>query len=75
MQVLNNEMRNIENCIDRLVEFADYNKMPEWLQDLVIKTDVSRLHIHKRLKKQNRRTADYIAEKRLTDKNYGRTKK
>lgn len=75
MQVLKEEMKCIENCLDRVIEFADYNTMPHWLQDLVIEADKTRMEVHKRLRKQNRKTADYIADKRLTDKNYGRSKK
>lgn len=75
MQVLKEEMKCMENCIDRLIEFADYNTMPQWLQDLVIEADKTRMEVHKRLKKNNRRMADYVAERRLTDKNYARSKK
>ena len=44
-------------------------------QDIIIEADVVMVNLCKKRKRDNERTAEYIAEKRKTDKNYARSKK
>ena len=75
MQLTLEQYNAICKAIELLPKGKRFNALPEEKQYIISKADTELLNIYNRYKKEKRRTADYIAEKRKTDKNYARPKK
>ena len=75
MFVTKEEFKTIENLANVLCTVWDFVAMPKELQDAITAYDMTLMHLIKKKKASNKKTAEYIAEKRKSDKNYARSKK
>ena len=57
---------------DFVPQGAEFENLPKEQQEAIVKADTAIVNILKRHKAQNRKTADYIANKRKQNKNYAR---
>lgn len=74
MNIRVDEFNALQEAIMMLPVGDEFSKLPKEKQSVIINADTALCEIWSRHKKQNRKTADYIAEKRKTNKNYARSK-
>lgn len=74
MQIKKDEFEAIENALMLLPCGEWFKRLNDETQTIIINADVAMVNILKRKKKSNKKTAEYIAERRKTDKNYARKK-
>ncbi len=72
MNLTNNDFLAIEKALALLPHGEDFNNLTKETQEIIIKADQVMINLYKKKKANNKRTADYIAEKRKTNKNYAR---
>ena len=73
MQVLKSELEAIEEVFNKhLPKGAEFNALPEETQNAILEASVALVHIRKRWKKTNDRTAKYVAEKRKFNPKFAR---
>ena len=73
MQVLRNELEAIEKVFNSyLPKGAEFNALTEDAQNAILDASIALVHIRKRWKKANERTAKYVAEKRKINPNFAR---
>jgi len=59
-----------------LLPFGDaFTALPKEEQDTIVAAQVVLIDLYRKKKVSNKKTADYIANKRKTDKNYARSRK
>ena len=74
MQINKDEFEAIEKALMMLPHGEYFKRLNEETQAIIINADIAMVNILKRKKKSNKKTAEYIAERRKTDKNYARKK-
>ena len=74
MQIKKDEYEAIENALMLLPQGEWFKRLNEETQTIIINADIAMVEILKRKKRSNKKTAEYIAERRKTDKNYARKK-
>ena len=74
MQIKKDEYEAIENALMLLPQGEWFKRLNEETQTIIINADIALVEILKRKKRSNKKTAEYIAERRKTDKNYARKK-
>ena len=72
MQVKKSEYDAIAKALELLPSGVNFKELNAETQNIILNADNAMLNILRRKKDQNRKTADYIAEKRKTNKNYAR---
>ena len=59
---------------DLLFEIVDFKTLTSEQKDMILRSDNAIIEAIRRKRKTNKRTREYIAEKRKIDKNYARKK-
>ena len=59
---------------DLLFEIVDFKTLTSEQKDMILRSDNAIIEAISRKRKTNKRTREYIAEKRKVDKNYARKK-
>ena len=57
---------------DLLFEICDFKALTQEQKDMILRSDNAIIEAIRRKRKTNKRTREYIAERRKTDKNYAR---
>lgn len=66
------EFKAIEKALMLLPNGEEFRKLNKEEQDIVVNANVTMINLLKKRKKNNKKTAEYIAEKRKENKNYAR---
>lgn len=72
MNVTNADFKAIENALRILPHGKDFDKLDKDTQAIIVDADETMLKLYRKKKETNKRTLDYINEKRKTNKNYAR---
>jgi hypothetical protein len=68
------EFKAIEKALMLLPNGEEFRKLNKEEQDIIVNANVTMINLLKKRKKNNKKTAEYIAEKRKKDSNYARSK-
>ena len=74
MYLTNEEFRAIDKALMMLPSGNKFATLREEEQDIIINAKVVMANLLKKRKVSNKKTAEYIAEKRKKDSNYARSK-
>ena len=72
MNVTNSDFEAIKKALELLPHGVELKALSDDEQKTIINADAIMIKLYKKKKAGNKRTAEYIAEKRKTDKNYAR---
>ena len=72
MFIKKNEFETLKAISRLLPNGEDFEALPEADRAIITTFDTLLVNLHKRQQASNRKTADYIAEKRKINKNYAR---
>ena len=72
MYITRNDFNTLKKAVELLPHEAQFNNLTEDQRNIIIKADAVLIELLKKRKKDNKRQAAYIAEKRKTNKNYAR---
>lgn len=72
MFLKNKEYETLKSIMSLFPTGEDFQKLPEDQKALIEKYDTLMLVLYRRKQEGNKKTAEYIAEKRKTNKNYAR---
>ena len=72
MYITKNDFNTLKNAVELLPHEKQFNNLTEEQKNIIIKADAVLIELLKKRKKDNKRQAAYIAEKRKTNKNYAR---
>lgn len=72
MNITNSQMKALMDVYAILPHDRDFANLPKHKQDIIVRYDVVLLDLMKKKIKDNKRTAEYIANKRKENKNYAR---
>ena len=75
MYLTNEEFNTIKKALELLPHGNSFIKLSKKKQDIIISADDTMVKLLQKQKANNKKTAQYIAEKRKTNKNYARRKK
>ena len=75
MIITNADFEILEKAIMLLPKGAEFEALSTSDQLKIVDADMVLCRLIKKKKEQNKRTAEYIAERRKTDKNYARSRK
>lgn len=75
MNITNKDFEAIEKAVLLLPAGEAFSRLNKETQQIIIDADVVLTKLIHKKKEQNRKTAEYIAERRKTDKNYARPRK
>lgn len=74
MNVTTKDFKALEEALALFPTGDDFASLPAEVQNIIVEADSVLVRLEKKRRASNKRTADYIAEKRRTDKNYARGK-
>lgn len=74
MNMTNSDFKKIEAALMLFPNGKEFEALPQEEQDIIIEAEMVMMNLLKKKKRDNKRTSEYIAEKRKTDKNYARRK-
>lgn len=72
MNITNSDYKAIERALRLLPQGEEFNALPENEQKTILNAELIMIKLYKKRKANNKRAAEYIAEKRKTNKNYAR---
>lgn len=72
MYITKNDFNTLKKAIELLPHEEQFNNLTEDHKNIIIKADAVLIELLKKRKKDNKRQAAYIAEKRKNNKNYAR---
>lgn len=72
MYITNDQFAALEKALDLLPKGEDFNRLDKETQNIIYNADKTMLVLQRKKKKDNKRVAEYIKEKRKTNKNYAR---
>lgn len=72
MYITRNDFNTLKKAVELLPHEEQFNNLTEDQKNIIIKADAVLIELLKKRKKDNKRQAAYIAEKRKTYKNYAR---
>lgn len=72
MNITNKEFETIKKALELLPHGLDFENLPKETQDTIVRADTTMVNLLQKKKKSNKRTAEYIANKRKENKNYAR---
>lgn len=72
MNITNKEFDAIKKALDLLPKGVWFKGLSVETQRIIIDADVTMMNLLKKKERTNKRTAEYIAGKRKTNKNYAR---
>ena len=75
MNITNKQFEALEKAVQMLPHGDLFLALEEKQRDIILQADMVLLELRKKQKRDNERTAKYIADKRKQDKNYARSKK
>lgn len=74
MFLKNEEFNTIVKALELLPHGEEFEKLNKENQDIIVNADSTMIGLLKKKKANNKKVAEYIAEKRKTNKNYARSK-
>lgn len=72
MNLTNEQFKAIEDALALLPQDDAFNILPTEMREIIHKADLVLMELRKKKKRDNKRTAEYIAQKRKENKNYAR---
>ena len=75
MNITNKQYEALKAAIYLLPSGDAFTALPKEEQDTIVAAQVVLIDLYRKKKASNKKTADYIANKRKTDKNYARSRK
>lgn len=72
MNITNKEFEAIEMALKLLPRGDEFKNLPRETQDTIVRADTTMVNLLQKKKKSNKRTAEYVANKRKENKNYAR---
>ena len=72
MFITNKDFETIKKALELLPHGEDFNRLSKEKQDIIVNADATMVNLLKKKEKDNKRTAEYVANKRKTNKNYAR---
>ena len=72
MFITNKDFETIKKALELLPHGEDFNGLSKEKQDIIVNADATMVSLLKKKEKDNKRTAEYVADKRKTNKNYAR---
>lgn len=72
MYITRNDFNTLKKAVELLPHEKQFNNLTENHKNIIIKADAVLIELLKKRKKDNKRQAAYIAEKRKINKNYAR---
>jgi len=72
MNLTNSDFEAISKALQLLPSGEQFRELDPDIQLIIIQADMTMANLIKKKKQVNKRTAQYIAEKRILDKNYAR---
>lgn len=72
MFITNKDFEIIKKALELLPHGEDFNGLSKEKQDIIVNADTTMVNLLKKKEKDNKRTAEYVADKRKTNKNYAR---
>lgn len=75
MQITLKQFKTVEKALALLPNGEDFNRLDEETQMIIVDAEVSLVRVLQRYKKEKKHTAEVIAERRKTNKNYARGRK
>ena len=72
MNMTNADFKAIEKAFELLPQGEEFKNLDKEKQDIIICASVTLLNLKKKQRANNKRTANYIAEKRKNNKDYAR---
>ena len=75
MNITNKQYEALKAAIYLLPSGDAFTALPKEEQDTIVAAQVVLVDLYRKKKASNKKTADYIANKRKTDKNYARSRK
>lgn len=74
MNITKADFDSIEKALMLLPQGEEFNALPQEKQDIIVNAHVVMVGLYKKRQTNNKRVAEYIANKRKNDKNYARPK-
>lgn len=75
MNITNADFSILEQAIMLLPQGEEFEALSTEKQHIIIEADIVLCKLIRKRKEDNKRIAEYIAERRKTDKNYARSRK
>ena len=75
MFLTNKDFKAIEKALELLPQGEAFKNLDKESQDIIVNASVTMVSLLKKKEKNNKRTAEYIAEKRKVNKNYARSRR
>lgn len=75
MNITNKQYEALKAAIYLLPSGDAFTALPKEEQDTIVAAQVVLINLYRKKKASNKKTAEYIANKRKTDKNYARSRK
>jgi hypothetical protein len=75
LNITNKQYEALKAAIYLLPSGDAFTALPKEEQDTIVAAQVVLIDLYRKKKASNKKTADYIANKRKTDKNYARSRK
>jgi hypothetical protein len=75
LNITNKQYEALKAAIYLLPSGDAFTALPKEEQDTIVAAQVVLVDLYRKKKASNKKTADYIANKRKTDKNYARSRK
>lgn len=72
MNITNSDFKAIEKALELLPHGEAFNDLSEDEQKTILTAEMIMIKLYRKKKANNKRVAEYIAEKRKTNKNYAR---
>lgn len=74
MFLTNAEFEAIKKALELLPHGEEFENLDKESQDIIVNADSTMIRLLKKKKANNKKVAEYIADKRKTNKNYARSK-
>lgn len=72
MNITKEDFKKLKKAIELLPHEKNFKKLTKEHQEIITSADIVLVNLEKKRKKDNKRQAAYIAEKRKVNKNYAR---
>lgn len=72
MYLTNEEFNAIKKALELLPHGEKFNNLDKGSQDIIVNADTTMINLLKKKKANNKKVAEYIADKRKSNKNYAR---
>ena len=72
MYLTNEEFNAIKKALELLPHGEEFNNLDKGNQNIIVNADTTMINLLKKKKANNKKVAEYIADKRKSNKNYAR---